>query len=63
MSYHVFVYNGSEPKNVTKVFSNVQILLLISFVLLFKVNLIVLKQSMRLHFLDVYVNCQIYKKA
>ena len=21
MSYHVFVYNGSEPKNVTKVFS------------------------------------------
>ena len=23
MSYHVFVYNGSEPKNVTKVFSNV----------------------------------------
>ena len=22
MSYHVFVYNGSEPKNVTKVFSN-----------------------------------------
>ena len=23
MNYHVFVYNGSEPKNVTKVFSNV----------------------------------------
>ena len=23
MSYHVFVYNGSEPKNVAKVFSNV----------------------------------------
>ena len=23
MSYHVFVYSGSEPKNVTKVFSNV----------------------------------------
>ena len=23
MSYYVFVYNGSEPKNVTKVFSNV----------------------------------------
>ena len=23
MSYHVFVYNGSEPKNVTEVFSNV----------------------------------------
>ena len=23
MSYHVFVYNGSEPKNVTKLFSNV----------------------------------------
>ena len=23
MSYHVFLYNGSEPKNVTKVFSNV----------------------------------------
>ena len=23
MSYHVFVYNGSESKNVTKVFSNV----------------------------------------
>ena len=22
MSYHVFEYNGSEPKNVTKVFSN-----------------------------------------
>ena len=33
-----------------------EILLLISFVLLFKVALIVLKQSMRLHFLDVYVN-------
>ena len=23
MSYHVFVYNGSEPKHVAKVFSNV----------------------------------------
>ena len=23
MSYHVFVYNSSEPKNVAKVFSNV----------------------------------------
>ena len=23
MSYHVFVYNGSEPRNVAKVFSNV----------------------------------------
>ena len=23
MSYHVFVYNSSEPKNVTNVFSNV----------------------------------------
>ena len=23
MCYHLFVYNGSEPKNVTKVFSNV----------------------------------------
>ena len=23
MSYHIFVYNGSEPKNVTEVFSNV----------------------------------------
>ena len=23
MSYHIFVYKGSEPKNVTKVFSNV----------------------------------------
>ena len=60
MSYHVFVYNGSEPKNVTKVFSNVDsVLLLISFVLLFKVNLIVFKQSIRLHFLDDYVNYQI----
>ena len=28
---------------------------------LFKVDLIVLKQSMRLHFLDVYVNYQIQK--
>ena len=59
MSYHVFVYNGSEPKNVTKVFSNVDsVLLLISFVLLFKVNLIVFKQSIRLHFLDDYVKYQ-----
>ena len=42
-------------KNVRKVFSNVDSVI----DLLFKVNLTVLKQSMRLHFLDVYVNYQI----
>ena len=52
MSYHIFVYNGSEPKSVTKVFSNVDSVIDV---------LIVLKQTMRLHFLDVYVNYQIQK--
>ena len=60
MSYHVFVYNGSEPKNVTKVFSNVDSVIdLFCSIILFKVNLIVLKQTMRLYLLDVYVNYQI----
>ena len=60
MSYHVVVYNGSEPKNVTKVFSNVDSVIdLFCSIIQSTVNLIFLKQTMRLHFLDVYVNYQI----
>ena len=60
MSYHVFVYNGSEPKNVTRVFLIVDsVILLFCSIIQLKVNLIVLERSMRLHFLDVYVNYQI----
>ena len=60
---NLYVYNDTKPTHVLKVFSDVDsvILLLICFVLSFKVNLIVLKLSMRLHFLDVHVNCQVLK--
>ena len=58
--YHVFVYNGSEPKNVTRVFLIVDSVIgLFCSIVQLKVNLIVLERSMRLHFLDVYVNYQI----
>ena len=57
MSYHTFLYTmvRNQKNYVTKVDSVIDLF----FVLLFKVNLIVLKQTMRLHFLDVYVNYQI----
>ena len=57
MSYHTFLYTmvWNQKNYVTKVDSVIDLF----FVLLFKVNLIVLKPTMRLHFLDVYVNYQI----
>ena len=48
MSYHV--YNGSEPKKSTESIFRRRFC-----------YLIVLKQSMKLHFLDVYVNYQTLK--
>ena len=38
MSYHVFVYNGSEPKNVTKVFSIDSVIDLFCYIIQSKFN-------------------------
>ena len=50
MSYHVFVYNGSEPKNVRKVFSIVDSVIDLFYSISQSKFNIVLKRSMRLHF-------------
>ena len=58
LTYNVFVYNDTKPTHAPKVFSHVDSVI---GLVCFKVNLILLKLSMRLHFLDVHVNWQILK--